>query len=106
MPLPLVQLHGFEDIELARLLAAQDATDGLTGEDAVPELPEVPVSRTGDLWLLGDHRVLVSDATCENNVRGLIGDGRRRSNFTDPPYNVSYESYTEDRNHPRRPNVR
>jgi ParB-like chromosome segregation protein Spo0J len=47
-----LSLTGFEDVELARLLDAQDATDGLTDEDAVPELPEVPVSRTVVLWLL------------------------------------------------------
>jgi ParB-like chromosome segregation protein Spo0J len=45
-----VSLLGFEDEELARLLAAQDAVEGLTDEDAVPELPEKPASRTGDLW--------------------------------------------------------
>ena len=48
-----VSLVGFDDEELARLLAAQDAAEGLTDEDAVPELPEMPVSVTGDLWILG-----------------------------------------------------
>src|SRR3984957_2085646 len=57
-----VGLIGFEDEDLARLLAAQDATEGLTDEDAVPALPERPVSRGGDLWLLGDHRLLVGDS--------------------------------------------
>jgi DNA modification methylase len=91
-----LSLTGFEDAELARLLGAQDATDGLTDEDAVPDLPEVPVSRTGDLWLLGDHRVLVEDATSENDVRRLMGGAAADLIFTDPPYNVSYEGYTED----------
>src|SRR5580698_4771926 len=50
-----VSLLGFEDEDLARLLAAQDATEGLTDEDAVPELLEKPASRTGDLWVLGEH---------------------------------------------------
>src|SRR5580692_6720304 len=54
-----ISLIGFEDEELARLLAAQDAADGLTDEDSVPELPQTPVSVIGDLWLLGDHRLLV-----------------------------------------------
>ena len=49
-----MSLLGFEDIELAQLLAAQDAPDGLTDEDSVPELPEKPVCRTGDLWVLGE----------------------------------------------------
>src|SRR6266700_7047099 len=56
-------LIGFEDEELARLLAAQDATPGLTDEDAVPELPQKPVSVLGDLWILGNHKLLVGDAT-------------------------------------------
>jgi hypothetical protein len=92
-----LSLTGFEDVELARLLDAQDANDGLTDEDAVPELPEVPVLRMGDLWLLGDHRVLVGDATVEKDVRRLLGADGADLIFTDPPYNVSYEGYTEDR---------
>ena len=58
-----VNLIGFEDEELARLLAAQDAVAGLTDEDAVPALPTTPASAAGDLWILGDHKLLVGDAT-------------------------------------------
>src|SRR4029077_9432872 len=54
-------LTGFDDEELARLLAAQDAAEGLTDEDAVPELPETPISVPADLWLLGEHKLLVGD---------------------------------------------
>src|ERR1019366_6579170 len=50
-----ISLIGFEDEELARLLTAQDEADGLTDEDAIPELPETPISVPGDLWILGDH---------------------------------------------------
>ena len=57
-----VRLIGFEDEELARLLAAQNAAEGLTEEDAVPELPDTPTSQPGDFWILGDHRLLVGDA--------------------------------------------
>src|SRR4030081_1571150 len=53
-----VNLIGFDDEELARLLTAQDATEGLTDEDAVPALPETPVSAAGDLWILGNHKLL------------------------------------------------
>jgi hypothetical protein len=56
-------LIGFEDEELARLLAAQENAAGLTDEDAVPELPETPVSILGDLWAMGNHKLLVGDAT-------------------------------------------
>jgi ParB-like chromosome segregation protein Spo0J len=63
---------GVEDEELARLLAAQDATEGLTDEDAVPELPETAISTAGDLWILGGHRLLVGDATNQNEVANLM----------------------------------
>ena len=48
-----LSLTGFDDEELARLLAAQDAAEGLTDEDAVPELPETPTSAAGDLGFSG-----------------------------------------------------
>ena len=64
-----LSLTGFEDGELARLLAAQDSAEGLTDEDSIPEIPETPVSETGDLWILGDHKLLVGDATCRATKR-------------------------------------
>lgn len=66
-----VSLLGFEDEELARLLAAQDAVEGLTDEDVVPELPETPACRIGDLWILGEHKLLVGDATNHGDVTRL-----------------------------------
>ncbi len=92
-----VGLTGFEDEELARLLAAQDAAEGLTDEDAVPELPETPVSLPGDLWVLGEHRLLVGDATQQPDVATLMAGDYADLVFTDPPYNVDYEGYTEER---------
>ena len=92
-----LSLTGFADVELARLLAAQDASEGLTDEDAVPELPLTPVSMTGDLWLLGEHRLLVSDAAARSEVFRLMAGDLADLVFTDPPYNVDYEGYTEDR---------
>jgi DNA modification methylase len=92
-----VSLIGFEDEELARLLAAQGAAEGLTDEDAVPELPEAPTSLLGDLWILGNHKVLVGDATVQAEVQRLMAGESADLVFTDPPYNVSYEGYTEDR---------
>jgi len=92
-----LNLTGFEDEELARLLAAQDAAEGLTDEDSIPELPETPVCQTGDLWILGDHKLLVGDATQGEDVARLMADVAADLVFTDPPYNVDYEGYTEDR---------
>ncbi len=92
-----VSLIGFEDAELARLLAAQDATEGLTDEDSVPELSETPISMAGDLWILGDHRLRVGGATDPDAVAKLMDGARADLVFTDPPYNVDYEGYTEER---------
>jgi len=88
-------LTGFEDEELARLLAAQDSDQERTDEDAVPDLSEVPISRLGDLWLLGDHRLLVGDATVGTDVATLMAGEAADLVFTDPPCNVDYEGYTE-----------
>jgi DNA modification methylase len=92
-----VSLLGFEDVELARLLAAQDALEGLTDEDAAPELPEKPVCQTGDLWVLGEHKLLVGDSTNNADVERLMASEVADLIFTDPPYNVDYEGYTEQK---------
>ena len=79
------------------MLADQDKVQGLTDQDAIPEVRERPVSVGGDLWLLGDHKLLVGDATvCEDVDRLMAGD-RADLIATDPPYNVEYQGYTEDR---------
>jgi DNA modification methylase len=88
---------GFNDEELARYLTDEDASDGLTDEDAVPELAPVPVSQTGDEWVLGNHRVLCGDATVQADVKLLMAGDQCDLVFTDPPYNVSVEGYTKDR---------
>lgn len=92
-----VSLIGFEDEELARLLAAQEASQGLTDEDAVPELPQTPTSMTGDLWVLGSHKLLVGDATSADDMGKLMAGDSADLVITDPPYNVDYEGYTEER---------
>ena len=70
------------------MLGAPEAVDG---EDDVPAAPEVPVSRAGDLWLLGRHRLLCGDATCASDVARLLGDVRPHLMVTDPPYGVEYD---------------
>jgi len=91
-----LSLVGFDDEELARLLAAEEAAAGLTDEDSVPEVPETPTSVAGDLWELGPHILLVGDATNEADVSRLMDGDTADLVFTDLPYNVNYEGYTED----------
>ena len=83
-----VDLLGFEMGELERLLGS-DAE--LEGEDDVPAAPATQVSRAGDLWLLGRHRLLCGDATCASDVARLLGDVRPHLMVTDPPYGVEYD---------------
>jgi DNA modification methylase len=92
-----LDLTGFEDEELQRLLAAQDATPGLTDEDAAPELPQTPVSVRGDLWILGSHRLLVGDPTNQTDTTKLMAGEAADLVFSDLPYNVDYTGYTEEK---------
>ena len=86
-----VRLVGFDDEELARLLAAQDATDGLCDEDAAPPVPQTPTSRLGDLWLLGRHRLLCGDSTDAQTVSRVLGSVKPTLLVTDQPYGVQYD---------------
>jgi DNA modification methylase len=81
---------GFSGMELDRLLAAADG--GLEdGVDDAPEPPAVAVTRTGDLWRCGDHRLLCGDATKLGDVEHALGTGHLADMaFQDPPYNVAY----------------
>jgi DNA modification methylase len=84
-----LELTGFSLDEIADLIK-DEVGPGLTDEDACPEPPEVPVTKLGDVWLLGKHRVMCGDSTsiddCEKLMGGLLAD----LVFTDPPYNVAY----------------
>jgi DNA modification methylase len=83
-----LELIGFGAGELEQLLGASDSIDG---EDEVPDTPEMPVSRAGDLWLLGRHRLLCGDATSSADVTRLLGEVRPHLMITDPPYGVEYD---------------
>jgi DNA modification methylase len=86
-----LSLTGFEEEELARLLAAQDATDGLCDEDAAPPAPQTPTSKLGDLWLLGPHRLLCGDSTDQQTVSRVLGSVKPTLLVTDQPYGVQYD---------------
>lgn len=86
---------GFNDKDLDLLLSQQIAALGLTDEDDIPESEETAVSVVGDLWLLGKHRLLIGDATRQSDIEMLMNGELADLVFTDPPYNVDYEGYTE-----------
>jgi len=89
-----LSLIGFGEDMLANMLV--DPTEGLTDEDAVPDVPENPVTVEGDVWLLGDHRLMCGDSTSIDAVEALCGEHRADMWLTDPPYNVAYEGKTKD----------
>ena len=84
-----LELTGFNTDEIEALLAPV-GTEGLTDEDAVPEVPEAPVTVLGDVWLLGKHRVMCGDSTSIDAVEKLMDGQKADMVFTDPPYGVSY----------------
>jgi hypothetical protein len=93
-----LSLVGFDPDDLADLLAGEEpANEGQTDDDAAPEPPESPVSRLGDVWLLGPHRVLCGDATDADAYAVLLGDERVSLVWQDPPYNVDYANSAKDK---------
>lgn len=111
----LAELGGYDDDDLAALLTGldgdfggtgwdQDDLDALLGEepesrndpDDVPEPPAEPVTRPGDLWQLGPHRLLCGDATDMAAVEKMLDGDRCDCMWTDPPYGVDYVGKTKD----------
>ena len=92
-----LELMGFGDEELERLLNGDGDTTGLTEDDAVPELPAEPVSKKGDVWVLGQHRLLCGDSTVLSDVERLMNGQLADMAFTDPPYNVDYGNSAKDK---------
>jgi DNA modification methylase len=90
-----LDLVGFTDEELAEILAAPDVTnEGLTDEDAVPDEEERAITVSGDVWILGEHRLICGDATQMADIEKVLAGGLADMVFTDPPYNVAYEGKT------------
>ena len=89
-----LSLTGFDEAEFVQFVAGA----GLTDPDEVPPAPERPVTRTGDLWCMGEHRLLCGDATrADDAVRLMAGESAGLMNI-DPPYGVGYAN--EDRPNP------
>ena len=90
-------ITGFSPDEWDALIAGDTSNDGLTDEDQVPEVADNPISRTGDVWLLGEHKVLCGDATKAEDYKLLLGEELVDMCFTDPPYNVNYANTAKDK---------
>jgi DNA modification methylase len=91
----LEDLTGFDAEELDKILTPE-TTEGLTDEDAVPEVQDDPISKEGDVWILGRHRLMCGDSTSIDAVEKLM-DGRKADMvFTDPPYGVDYDGINND----------
>lgn len=82
----------FEDDEL--LAEVLDIVEGNTDPDDVPEAPENPITKPGDLWILGNHRLLCGDSTNPQHLERLMDSQNADLWLTDPPYNVNYEGGT------------
>lgn len=80
-----IELTGFTLDELDELVPEQ-IEPGLTDEDQVPEVPDIPVTKLGDVWLLGKHRVMCGDSTSIDDVEKLMDGKMADMVFTDPPY--------------------
>ena len=95
------ELTGFDEDELNGILAevgeGMTGEEGLTDPDQVPEAPAIPVTVSGDLWELGEHRLVCGDATIEKDVERLMNGQKADMVFTDPPYGVDYEGGSKKR---------
>ena len=86
-----LELTGFGLDEIAAL-QVDEIAEGLTDEDEVPEAPEQPVTVEGDVWLLGNHRLMCGDSTSIDAVEALLEGRKAQMVHTDPPYGVEYQS--------------
>ena len=87
---------GFDQDELDALLNPIEETEGLTDEDAVPDVPEEPKTKIGDIYILGNHRLMCGDSCSVTDMEKLVNDRQVDMWLTDPPYNVAYEGKTKD----------
>lgn len=86
-----LELVGFSDDELADLLKDVETTEGKEDEDSVPEVPVEPISKLGDVWVLGNHRVLCGDSTSVDAIEKLLHGKGVHAVVTDPPYGIGID---------------
>ncbi|GAC1405546.1 MAG: DNA modification methylase [Burkholderiaceae bacterium] len=93
-----LELTGFSSDEWDALInGGEPGNEGLTDEDDVPGVTETPVSASGDIWILGNHRLLCGDATLPESYDALLGESHVDMIWQDPPYNVDYANSAKDK---------
>ncbi|MFW6776086.1 DNA methyltransferase [Nocardioides sp. CPCC 205120] len=85
---------GYDEAVVAEILAAAQPTEARTDVDDVPDVPAQEISKRGDVWLLGPHRLVCGSATDVDDVRSALGDRAADLLVTDPPYGVKYQGGT------------
>jgi len=86
-----LDITGFTEKEIVTALNVEESYVGLTDEDETPEIPEEAETEIGQIWKLGNHRVLCGDNTDSQSLEKLLDDKTADLYLTDPPYNVNYE---------------
>ena len=93
-----LDITGFDADALAEIMNGEETTvDGQTDDDAVPEVSATPISRPGDVWELGNHRLVCGDSTDPKVYDALMADSKADMVFCDPPYGVNYANSAKDK---------
>jgi DNA modification methylase len=90
-----LSLTGFDPVEIDGFLFGEEQED--VPDPVVPELSQQAITRVGDLWICGQHRLLCGDATSAEVVRSLLGEAKPALMVTDPPYGVDYDPNWRER---------
>ncbi len=92
-----LDLIGFEDQELEKIFSSLYNKDEDQESEEIPESPENPISQSGDVWILGNHKLICGDSCDEKTYSSLLENELADMLFTDPPYNVDYGNTMKDK---------
>ncbi len=92
-----LDLIGFEDQELEKIFSSLYDKDEDQEKEEIPEAEENPISQSGDVWILGNHKLICGDSTDQKTYQTLLGEELADMLFTDPPYNVDYGNSMKDK---------
>lgn len=92
-----LDLIGFEDQELEKIFANLYDRENEQEAEEIPEATEKPISKSGDVWILGKHKLICGDSCKAETYQTLLGDELADMLFTDPPYNVDYGNNMKDK---------